>query len=158
MMPGLGPLAGISLLLPATFGLDPIIAMVLLGGVYYGAMYGGSTTSLLMRLPGGAASVMTWLGGYAGTPKGRAGGGARAVAPIGSFVAGTLGVLGLMLLAPTLASFALRFGPPEYTALLLMGFFVLAYMSSGSMVKTLAMAAFGLLLGMIGIDAMSGYT
>ena len=157
MMPGLGPLAGISLLLPATFGLNPIIAMVLLGGVYYGAMYGGSTTSILMRIPGEAASVMTCVDGYAMTQKGRAGA-ALAISAIGSFVAGTLGVVGLMLLAPTLAAFALRFGPPEYTALLLMGFFVLAYMSGGSMLKTLAMAALGLLLGMIGIDAMSGYT
>lgn len=157
MMPGLGPLAGISLLLPATFGLNPIIAIVLLAGVYYGAMYGGSTTSILMRIPGEAASVMTCVDGYAMTQQGRAGP-ALAIAAIGSFVAGTLGVIGLMLLAPTLASFALRFGPPEYTALLLMGLFVLAYMSGGSMLKTLAMAIFGLLLGMIGIDAMSGYT
>src|SRR5687767_3711861 len=157
MMPGLGPLAGISLLLPATFGLNPIIAMVLLGGVYYGAMYGGSTTSILMRIPGEAASVMTCVDGYAMTQKGRAGA-ALAISAIGSFVAGTLGVFGLMLLAPTLAAFALRFGPPEYTALLVMGFFILAYMSGGSMLKTLAMAGFGLILGMIGIDAMSGYT
>jgi putative tricarboxylic transport membrane protein len=157
MMPGLGPLAGISLLLPATFGLDPIIAMVLLGGVYYGAMYGGSTTSILMRIPGEAASVMTCVDGYAMTQNGRAGA-ALAIAAIGSFCAGTFGVVGLMLLAPTLAAFALRFGPPEYTALLLMGFFILAYMSGGSMLKTLSMATFGLLLGMIGIDAMSGYT
>jgi putative tricarboxylic transport membrane protein len=157
MMPGLGPLAGISLLLPATFGLDPIIAIVLLAGVYYGAMYGGSTTSILMRIPGEAASVMTCVDGYAMTQNGRAGP-ALAIAAIGSFFAGTVGVIGLMLMAPTLASFALRFGPPEYTALLLMGLFVLAYMSGGSMLKTLAMAFFGLLLGMIGIDVMSGYT
>lgn len=157
MMPGLGPLAGISLLLPATFGLNPIIAIVLLAGVYYGAMYGGSTTSILMRIPGEAASVMTCIDGYAMTQQGRAGP-ALAIAAIGSFVAGTLGVIGLMLLAPTLASFALRFGPPEYTALLLMGLLVLAYMSGGSMLKTLAMAVLGLLFGMIGIDAMSGYT
>ncbi len=157
MMPGLGPLAGISLLLPATFGLNPIIAMVLLGGVYYGAMYGGSTTSILMRIPGEAASVMTCIDGYAMTQNGRAGP-ALAISAIGSFIAGTLGVVGLMLLAPTLAAFALRFGPPEYTALLLMGFFILAYMSGGSMLKTLAMAVFGLMLGMIGIDTMSGYT
>lgn len=157
MMPGLGPLAGISLLLPATFGLNPIIAIVLLSGVYYGAMYGGSTTSILMRIPGEAASVMTCVDGYAMTQNGRAGP-ALAIAAIGSFFAGTVGVIGLMLMAPTLASFALRFGPPEYTALLLMGLFVLAYMSGGSMLKTLAMAFFGLLLGMIGIDVMSGYT
>ncbi|HEV8519293.1 MAG TPA: tripartite tricarboxylate transporter permease [Burkholderiales bacterium] len=157
MLPGLGPLAGISLLLPATFGLNPIIAIVLLAGVYYGAMYGGSTTSILMRIPGEAASVMTCIDGYAMTQRGRAGP-ALAIAAIGSFIAGTLSVVALMLLAPTLASFALRFGPPEYTALLLMGLFVLSYMSGGSMLKTLAMATLGLLLGMIGIDAMSGYT
>ncbi len=126
MMPGLGPLAGISLLLPATFGLNPIVAIVLLSGVYYGAMYGGSTTSILMRIPGEAASVMTCIDGYAMTQNGRAGP-ALAIAAIGSFFAGTVGVVGLMLLAPTLAEFALRFGPPEYTALLLMGLFVLAY-------------------------------
>jgi putative tricarboxylic transport membrane protein len=157
MMPGLGPLAGISLLLPATFGLNPIIAVVLLAGVYYGAMYGGSTTSILLRIPGEAASVMTCVDGYAMTQQGRAGP-ALAIAAFGSFIAGTLGVVGLMLMAPTLAEFALRFGPPEYTALLLMGLFILAYMSGGSMLKTLAMAVFGLMLGMIGIDIMSGYT
>jgi putative tricarboxylic transport membrane protein len=157
MMPGLGPLAGISLLLPATFGLNPIIAIVLLAGVYYGAMYGGSTTSILMRIPGEAASVMTCVDGYAMTQNGRAGP-ALAIAAIGSFIAGTVGVVGLMLLAPTLAAWALRFGPPEYTALLLMGLFILAYMSGGSMLKTLSMAVLGLMLGMIGIDVMSGYT
>src|SRR3954463_3702249 len=157
VLPGVGPLAGISLLLPATFGMDATRAIVMLAGIYYGAMYGGSTTSILMRIPGEAASVMTCIDGYAMTQNGRAGA-ALAIAAIGSFVAGTLGVVGLMLLAPTLAAFALRFGPPEYTALLLMGFFILAYMSGGSMLKTLAMAAFGLLLGMIGIDTMTGHT
>jgi putative tricarboxylic transport membrane protein len=157
MLPGLGPLAGISLLLPATFGLNPIISVVLLAGVYYGAMYGGSTTSILMRIPGEAASVMTCIDGYAMTQQGRAGP-ALAIAAIGSFIAGTVGVVGLMLMAPTLAAFALRFGPPEYTALLMLGLFVLSYLSGGSMLKTLASAGLGLLLGMIGIDAMSGYT
>ncbi|HEY7657904.1 MAG TPA: tripartite tricarboxylate transporter permease, partial [Burkholderiales bacterium] len=157
VLPGVGPLAGISLLLPATFGLNATNAIVMLAGIYYGAMYGGSTTSILMRIPGEAASVMTCVDGYAMTQNGRAGP-ALAIAAIGSFVAGTLGVVGLMLLAPTLAEFALRFGPPEYTALLLMGLFILAYMSGGSMLKTLAMAILGLLLGMIGIDVMSGYT
>jgi putative tricarboxylic transport membrane protein len=157
MLPGVGPLAGISMLLPATFGLNPIVAVVLLAGVYYGAMYGGSTTSILLRIPGEAASVMTCIDGYAMTQRGRAGP-ALAIAAIGSFVAGSLGVVGLMLLAPTLANFALRFGPPEYTALLLLGFFILAYMSGGSMLKTLAMAGLGLAFGMVGIDVMSGYT
>jgi putative tricarboxylic transport membrane protein len=156
VLPGVGPLAGISLLLPATFGLDATRAIVMLAGIYYGAMYGGSTTSILMRIPGEAASVMTCIDGYAMARKGR-GGAALAISAVGSYVAGTVSVVGLMLLAPPLASFALRFGPPEYFALLLLGLLVLAYMSSGSMLRSLAMAAFGLLLGMVGIDQMSGY-
>lgn len=157
MLPGVGPLAGISLLLPASFGLDATTAIVLLAGIYYGAMYGGSTTSILMRIPGEAASVMTCIDGYAMTRKGRAGP-ALAIAAVGSYIAGTLSVVGLMLLAPPLASFALRFGPPEFVALLVLGLMVLAYMSGGSLPKSLAMAALGLLLGMIGIDHMSGYS
>jgi putative tricarboxylic transport membrane protein len=157
MLPGVGPLAGISLLLPVSFGLDATTAIVLLAGIYYGAMYGGSTTSILMRIPGEAASVMTCLDGYAMTRNGRAGP-ALAIAAVGSYVAGTASVVGLMLLAPPLANFALRFGPPEYVALLLLGLMVLAYMSGGSVAKSLSMAALGLLLGMIGIDPMSGYT
>ncbi|HEU5321059.1 MAG TPA: tripartite tricarboxylate transporter permease, partial [Methylomirabilota bacterium] len=156
VLPGVGPLAGISLLLPATFGLDATRAIVMLAGIYYGAMYGGSTTSILMRIPGEAASVMTCIDGYAMARRGRAGP-ALAVAAVGSYVAGTVSVLALMFLAPPLADFALRFGPPEYFALLVLGLLVLAYMSSGSMAKALAMAALGLLLGMVGIDQMSGY-
>jgi putative tricarboxylic transport membrane protein len=156
MLPGIGPLTGISLLLPVTFGLDPTIALVMLAGVYYGAMYGGSTTSILMRIPGEAASVMTCIDGYEMTRNGRAGA-ALAIAAIGSFVAGTLSVVGLMLLAPPLASIALKFGPPEYAALLVLGLLVLAYLSGGSIIKTLAMALLGLLLGMVGIDTMSGF-
>jgi putative tricarboxylic transport membrane protein len=156
MLPGLGPLAGISLLLPASFGLTPTTAIVLLAGIYYGAMYGGSTTSILIRIPGEAASVMTCIDGYAMTRKGR-GGAALAIAALGSFVAGTLSLVGLTLLAPPLASLALRFGPPEYFGLLAAGLVVLAYMSGGSMAKTLAMAALGLFLGTIGIDGMSGF-
>jgi putative tricarboxylic transport membrane protein len=156
VLPGVGPLAGISLLLPATFGLDATRAIVMLAGIYYGAMYGGSTTSILMRIPGEAASVMTCIDGYAMARKGR-GGAALAIAAVGSYVAGTVSVIGLMFLAPPLARFALRFGPPEYFALLLLGLLVLAYMSTGSMVKALAMAVLGLLLGMVGIDQMSGY-
>jgi putative tricarboxylic transport membrane protein len=156
VLPGVGPLAGISLLLPASFGLNATTAMVLLAGIYYGAMYGGSTTSILMRIPGEAASVMTCIDGYAMTRRGRAGA-ALAIAAVGSYFAGTVSVVGLMLLAPPLASFALRFGPPEYVALLLLGLLVLAYMSGGSVSKSLAMAALGLLLGMIGIDPMTGY-
>ncbi len=156
ILPGVGPLAGISLLLPASFGLNATTAIVLLAGIYYGAMYGGSTTSILMRIPGEAASVMTCIDGYAMTRNGRAGP-ALAIAAVGSYIAGTVSVVGLMLLAPPLAGFALRFGPPEYVALLLLGLLVLAYMSGGSVPKSLAMAALGLLLGMIGIDPMTGY-
>jgi putative tricarboxylic transport membrane protein len=155
VLPGVGPLGGISLLLPVTFGLDATSALVLLAGIYYGAMYGGSTTSILMRIPGEAASVMTCIDGYAMTQKGR-GGAALAVAAVGSFVAGTLSILGLMLLAPPLAEFALRFGPPENFALMVLGLFVLAYMSSGPITRSLTMAAFGLLLGMVGMDTMTG--
>jgi putative tricarboxylic transport membrane protein len=156
VLPGVGPLAGISLLLPVTYGLDATSALVMLAGIYYGAMYGGSTTSILMRIPGEAASVMTCIDGYAMARKGRAGP-ALAIAAVGSYVAGTVSVIALMVLAPPLAAFALRFGPPEYFSLLLLGLLVLAYMNSGSMLKGLAMAALGLLLGMIGIDQMSGY-
>jgi putative tricarboxylic transport membrane protein len=156
ILPGVGPLAGISLLLPVSFGLSATTAIVLLAGIYYGAMYGGSTTSILMRIPGEAASVMTCIDGYAMTQQGR-GGAALAIAAIGSFVAGTLSVVGLMVLAPPLAEFAIRFGPAEYTSLLVVGLIVLAYMSGGSMLKMLAMAALGLLCGMVGMDVMSGY-
>src|ERR671925_858983 len=156
VLPGVGPLAGISLLLPASFGMDATRAIVMLAGIYYGAMYGGSTTLILMRIPGEAASVMTCIDGYAMARKGRAGA-ALAIAAVGSYVAGSASVVGLMVLAPPLARVALRFGPPEQLALLLLGLLVLAYMSSGSMLKSLAMAALGLLLGMVGIDQMSGY-
>jgi putative tricarboxylic transport membrane protein len=156
VLPGVGPLAGISLLLPATFGLDATRAIVMLAGIYYGAMYGGSTTSILMRIPGEAASVMTCIDGYAMARKGRAGA-ALAIAAVGSYVAGTASVVALMFLAPPLATFALRFGPPEYFALLMLGLLVLAYMSTGSMLRSLAMATLGLLLGMVGIDQMTGY-
>jgi putative tricarboxylic transport membrane protein len=157
VLPGVGPLAGISLLLPVSFGLDATSAMVLLAGIYYGAMYGGSTTSILMRIPGEAASVMTCIDGYEMTRNGRAGA-ALAIAAVGSYVAGTVSIIGLMLLAPSLAAFALRFGPPEYFALLLLGLLVLAYMSGGSMLKSLLMALLGLLFGMVGIDPMTGFS
>jgi putative tricarboxylic transport membrane protein len=155
VLPGVGPLAGISLLLPVTFGLNPTSAIVLLAGIYYGAMYGGSTTSILMRIPGEAASVMTCIDGYAMTQKGR-GGAALAIAAVGSFVAGTLSIVALMLLAPPLAEFALRFGPPEHFALLVLGLLVLAYMTSGPITRSLTMASLGLLLGMVGMDTMTG--
>src|ERR671926_1147380 len=156
VLPGVGPLAGISLLLPATFGLDATRAVVMLAGIYYGAMYGGSTTSILMRIPGEAASVMTCIDGNAMARKGRAGA-ALSIAAVGSWIAGTFGVIVLTFIAPPLATIALRFGPPEYTALLVLGLIFLAYMSTTSLTRTLLMATFGLLLGMIGIDVMTGH-
>ena len=156
MLPGIGPLAGISILLPLTFGLNATNAIVMLAGIYYGSQYGGSTTSILLRIPGEAASVMTCIDGNAMAKKGR-GGAALCIAAVGSFVAGTFGVIMLTLVAPPLATFALRFGPPEYTALLLLGLVFLAYMSTSSLARTLLMAAFGLLLGTIGIDVMTGH-
>jgi putative tricarboxylic transport membrane protein len=156
MLPGIGPLAGISILLPVTYGLDATKAIVMLAGIHYGSQYGGSTTSILMRIPGEAASVMTCIDGYAMAQRGRAGA-ALCIAAVGSFVAGTFGVILLTVVAPPLAGFALRFGPPEYTALLVLGLIFLAYMSSTSLLRTLLMASVGLLLGCIGIDVMTGH-
>jgi putative tricarboxylic transport membrane protein len=156
VLPGIGPLSGISILLPITFGLDATKAIVMLAGIYYGSQYGGSTTSILMRIPGEASSVMTCIDGYAMARKGRAGA-ALCIAAVGSFIAGTFGVIVLTLVAPPLAAFALRFGPPEYTALLVLGLIFLAYMSSTSLPRTLLMASIGVLLGTIGIDTMTGH-
>jgi putative tricarboxylic transport membrane protein len=162
VLPGIGPLAGISILLPLTIGLDPdpalraTKAIVMLAGIYYGSQYGGSTTSILLRIPGEASSVMTCIDGNAMARKGRAGA-ALCIAAVGSWIAGTFGVIVLTLIAPPLATLALRFGPPEYTALLVVGLVFLAYMSTSSLTRTLLMASFGLLLGMIGIDPLSGH-
>ena len=156
VLPGIGPLAGISILLPVTFGLNATQAIIMLAGIYYGSQYGGSTTSILMRIPGEASSVMTCIDGYAMAKKGRAGA-ALCIAAVGSWIGGTFGVLVLTVVAPPLATIALRFGPPEYTALLVLGLIFLAYMSSSSLIRTLLMACLGLLLGMIGIDNMTGH-
>jgi putative tricarboxylic transport membrane protein len=156
VLPGIGPLTGISILLPVTYGLDATKAVIMLAGIYYGSQYGGSTTAILMRIPGEASSVMTCIDGYAMTQRGR-GGAALCISAVGSWFAGTLGVLVLTLIAPPLANFALRFGPPEYTALLVLGLVMLAYLSSTSLVRTLLMAAFGMLLGTIGIDTLTGH-
>jgi putative tricarboxylic transport membrane protein len=155
VLPGLGPTAAIALLLPNTFHVTPVTAIIMLAGIYYGAMYGGSTTSILVNIPGEAASVITCLDGYQMALKGRAGP-ALGIAAFGSFIAGTISVLGLMLVAPPLAKFALAFGPPEYFSLMLMGIVVLIYLASGSILKALMIAVFGLLLGTIGMDAISG--
>ena len=156
VLPGIGPLSGISILLPITFGLNATQAVIMLAGIYYGSQYGGSTTAILMRIPGEASSVMTCIDGGAMAKKGRAGA-ALCIAAVGSFIAGTFGLVLLTVVAPPLASLALSFGPPEYTALLVLGLIFLAYMSSTSLVRTLLMACLGLMLGMIGIDNMTGH-
>jgi len=157
VLPGLGPVAAISLLLPTTFHVTPVSAIIMLAGIYYGAMYGGSTTSILVNIPGEAASVVTCLDGYKMARQGRAGP-ALGIAAFGSFIAGTIGVIGLMLIAPPLAEIALKFGPPEYFSLMIMGLTVLTFLASGPMWKALLMAAFGLFLGCIGMDTMMGAT
>src|SRR5438876_7707143 len=155
VLPGIGPTATIALLLPATFKLNPISAIIMLAGIFYGAMYGGSTTSILLNIPGEAASVVTCLDGYQMARQGRAGA-ALAVAAVGSFIAGTIGVVGLMLLAPPLASFALKFGAPENAALLILGLLMVGYLGGASMTKGLMMAVVGLLLGSVGLDPIQG--
>ncbi len=154
VLPGIGPVGAMSLLLPITFNSTPEGAIIMLAGIYYGAMYGGSTTSILVNIPGEAASVVTCLDGYAMARQGRAGP-ALGISAFGSFIAGTLSVVGLMLLAPPLAKFALKFGPPEYFTLMVMGVTVLTYLAHGSMSKALIMAAFGIVLGLIGLDSIS---
>jgi putative tricarboxylic transport membrane protein len=155
VLPGLGPTAAIALLLPNTFHIPPVSAIIMLAGIYYGAMYGGSTTSILVNIPGEAASVITCLDGYQMALKGRAGP-ALGIAAFGSFIAGTVSVIGLMIVAPPLAKFALAFGPPEYFSLMLLGIIILIYLASGSILKALMMFIFGLLLSTIGMDAISG--
>ncbi len=155
VLPGLGPTAAMSLLLPATFHVPPVSAIIMLAGIYYGAMYGGSTTSILVNIPGEAASVVTCLDGYRMARAGRAGA-ALGMAAFGSFIAGTVGILGLTLVAPPLVGFALRFGPPEYFALMCLGMVVLTFLSSSSMLRALMMACFGLIVGTVGQDVVSG--
>ena len=155
VLPGLGPIAAIALLLPLTFKMAPAAAIIMLAGIYYGAMYGGSTTSILVNIPGEAASVVTCLDGYQMARQGRAGP-ALGIAALGSFIAGTVGLVGLMFFAPLLGSFALGFGPPEYFAITFLGLTLVSYLSRGSMLKALFMAILGLLLGTIGTDPISG--
>jgi putative tricarboxylic transport membrane protein len=155
ILPGLGPLGTMALLLSLTYGFEPTAGMILFAGIYFGAMYGGSTTSILLNIPGEAASVVTCIDGYQMAKQGRAGA-ALAIAAIGSFVAGTAGVVGLTFLAYPLATFALKFGPPEYFALTLLGLLLATFLSSGSIVKGLLMVATGLWLGCVGIDPVSG--
>lgn len=155
VIPGLGPTATIALLLPITFRLDTISAIIMLAGIYYGAQYGGSTTSILVNVPGESSSVVTCFDGYAMAKKGRAGP-ALGISAFGSFIAGTLGILVLMMVAIPLGEFALKFGPPEYFTLMLLGLTLVCYLGGKSFLKSMIMACLGLFLGTIGIDALSG--
>ena len=155
VLPGLGPVAAMSMLLPVTYGMSPTGAIIMLAGIYYGAQYGGSTTSILVNIPGEAASVVTCLDGYQMARQGRAGV-ALGISAFGSFIAGTLGVVGLSFLAPPLVEAALSFGPPEYFALMCLGLTVLTFLAHGSMLKALIMAILGLFVGTIGLDITTG--
>lgn len=156
VLPGVGPVATISMLLPATFKMSPVGAIIMLAGIYYGAMYGGSTTSILVNIPGETASVVTCLDGYQMARQGRAGP-ALGIAAFGSFIAGTFSVVALTFVAPPLATIAIRFGPPEYFSLLVLGLTLLIYLAHGSMIKALMMACVGLLMSFIGLDNISGF-
>lgn len=155
VLPGIGPLATIAMLLPATYGLEPVAALIMLAGIYYGAQYGGSTTAILVNLPGESSSVVTVIDGYQMARKGRAGQ-ALAAAGLGSFFAGCVGTLILAAFAPALTEVALKFGAAEYFALMVLGLIGAVVLASGSLLKALAMIIMGLLLGLVGTDVNSG--
>jgi putative tricarboxylic transport membrane protein len=154
VLPGIGPVSAMSLLLPVTLSGTPESGIIMMAGIYYGSMYGGSTTSVLVNIPGEAASVVTCLDGHAMAKQGRAGP-ALGIAALGSFAAGTFALVALMLVAPALARVAIAFGPPEYFSLMVLGLTVLSFLSHGSMAKSLLMAAVGVVLGLVGIDQIT---
>src|SRR6187431_557396 len=155
VLPGIGPLATIAMLLPITFNVAPVGALIMLAGIYYGAQYGGSTTAILVNLPGETSAVVTCLDGYQMARQGRAGP-ALGIAAIGSFFAGTVCTLIIALFGPPIAEMALKFGAPEYFSLMLMGLVTAAVLAHGDMIKSLAMVVLGLLLGIVGTDVNSG--
>ncbi|MGQ9695740.1 MAG: tripartite tricarboxylate transporter permease [Thermodesulfobacteriota bacterium] len=155
VLPGIGPVGTMAILLPITYGIPPTTAIILLAGIYYGAQYGGSTTSILVNIPGEAASVITCLDGYQMALQGRAGP-ALGIAAFGSFIAGTFSVIALQAIAPPLVRVALSFGPPEYFSLMSLGLVILTYLAQKSMAKALLMAGVGVLLGTVGLDTMTG--
>jgi putative tricarboxylic transport membrane protein len=157
VLPGIGPIATISLLLPLTVKLDPTAAIIMISGIYYGAAYGGSTTSILVNLPGEAATVVTCIDGHQMARQGRAGP-ALALAAVGSFVAGTVGALGIGLLSEPVMRYAIKLGPPEYFAMMMLGIIMVVFFSSGSMLKSIAMVALGLFISQIGQDIVTGET
>jgi putative tricarboxylic transport membrane protein len=155
VLPGIGPMTGVALLIPLTFTLTPVSAIILMAGIYYGAMYGGSTTSILVNTPGESASVVTCIDGYQMAKQGRAGP-ALAAAAIGSFIAGTFATLMLMIFGPWIAQIALRFGPPEFFSLMVAALTMVTSLAGRSMVKALLSTFFGLAIATIGIDMQSG--
>lgn len=154
VLPGIGPVGAMALLLPATFKADPTASIIMLAGIFYGAQYGGSTTSILVNIPGETASVVTCLDGYQMALQGRAGP-ALGMAAWSSFIAGTMSVIGLMFIAVPLAKAALRFGPPEYFALMCAGLILVSYLAQGSILKGVMMALVGLILGGVGLDMIT---
>jgi putative tricarboxylic transport membrane protein len=155
VLPGIGPVATIAMLLPITFNLSPVAALIMLAGIYYGAQYGGSTTAILVNLPGESSSVVTCLDGYQMARQGRAGP-ALATAALGSFFAGCVATFLIAVAAPPLAEVALKFGPSEYFSLMVLGLVAATVLAHGSLIKAIAMVVFGLLLGLVGTDVNSG--
>jgi TctA family transporter len=155
VLPGIGPTATIAMLLPITFNFEPVTALIMLAGIYYGAQYGGSTTAILINLPGESSSAVTAIDGYQMARQGRAGP-ALATAALGSFFAGTVATFALVLFAPPLARIALKFGPAEYFSLIVLGLIASIALAHGSIIKALAMIVLGLLFGMVGQDIYTG--
>lgn len=155
MLPGLGPITAIGVMIPISYGMDPNLASVMMAGIYYGAIFGGSTSSILLNAPGVAGTVATSFDGYPMAQKGKAGK-ALAIAAISSFAGGTIGVVLLMLFAPLMAKIAISFGPPEYFALMLLALTAITSLSEGSVVKALLAGVLGLMVAMIGIDGQTG--
>jgi putative tricarboxylic transport membrane protein len=156
VLPGIGPTATMAILLPFTFGMDPTPAIIMLAGIYYGAQYGGSTTSILVNIPGEVGSIVTCLDGYQMARKGRAGP-ALGIAAMGSFIGGTLSIIGLMLLSPLLAKLAIGFGPPELFSLIILGLIMVSSIGTGSLAKSLLMVTLGIFTSTIGIENMRGF-
>ncbi|WP_256831112.1 MULTISPECIES: tripartite tricarboxylate transporter permease [unclassified Paenibacillus] len=155
VLPGLGPTTATAILLPISFGMEPVSAIIMLAGIYYGAMYGGTITSVLINTPGEAASVITCLDGHPLAKQGRAGA-ALGIAGIGSFIGGTISIIGLVLIGPPVAEYALKFGPPEFFGLMVLGMIMVIGLMGKSLIRGLVAAVIGLVLAMIGMDPMTG--
>ncbi|MFH0811508.1 MAG: tripartite tricarboxylate transporter permease [Pseudomonadota bacterium] len=155
VLPGIGPIGAVSILLPATFHAPPLASIIMLAGIYYGAMYGGSTTSILVNIPGETASIVTCMDGHQMALQGRAGP-ALGISAFGSFIAGTLCLMGLTVLVRPLAGLALKFGPPEYFGLMILGLIILIYLTQKSLMKAIIMGGLGIIISSVGLDIVSG--